>query len=70
MREPRRKLNPRTVATAHARRVAAIFLSEGERERESKDRRTEFGVRRPTAILIQTLLSARDGDREIGGRRE
>ena len=26
-------------------------------------------MRRPTAILIQTLLSARDGDREIGGRR-
>ena len=48
-----------TVATAHAWRVAAIFLSEVERE--SKERRAEFGVRRPTGILIQTLLSAHDG---------
>ena len=29
----------RTVATAHARRVAAIFLSEVEREREKKRER-------------------------------
>ena len=59
----------RTVATAHARRVAAIFLSEVERESQ-EDRRAEFGVRRPTAILIQTLLSAHDGDREGGRWRE
>ena len=58
-------LSLRTVATAHARRVAAIFLSEVERERgregKSKQCSAKFGVRRPTAILIQTLLRAHDG---------